>query len=544
MPMKKNRILLVCANPRGTDPLRTAEEDRTLRESIQLSPNSNTFEVETLNAATVDDLRRALLKNKFDVVHFSGHGTRAGLFFEDVNGKRMVPSSNALAELLSRRNVNTVLLNACYSLSVGEITSIGLDFTIASSGPISDPAAIEFTRGFYDAIGAGNSVPDAYEEGLSAARLKSLDIDTILLRRGENHIPPPSSGKESDLDKRHIDTPRTLLGVAIDTSGSMQESIKNRSGTNITRFNSVKESLSDVGAQIRDELVRRSADISDAFNVFVYAFGLRIGNGVADMVSLIRAAQNIDLDKEIEKRKSRYEQEARQKASGYGELAGLARSFGFGHVVDSVAEAAKSSVKERIVGEIADLVLHEAKQLGDVTLTAEGLANLFESSSFKSDDRVIENVVFGLTPMKQAAMEIKNRLDRAGSSQYDHRTLIVISDGDPTDGDPRGLFSSICDSGVTVVGCFVTKEDIADPRALVSSSKPSWSSGAKLMWDISSEIDETGSFARYLLTQGWSIEPKARLFVQVNHSDVLKEFVKIAGSHFTSESVELLPKGR
>ena len=539
MPMKKNRILLVCANPRGTDPLRTAEEDRTLRESIQLSPDSNTFEVETLNAATVDDLRRALLKNKFDIVHFSGHGTRAGLFFEDVNGKRMVPSSNALAELLSRRNVNTVLLNACYSLSVGEITSIGLDFTIASSGPISDPAAIEFTRGFYDAIGAGNSVPDAYEEGLSAARLKSLDIDTILLRRGENHIPLPSSDTESDLDKRHIDTPRTLLGVAIDTSGSMQESIKNRSGTNITRFNSVKESLSDVGAQIRDELVRRSVDISDAFNVFVYAFGLRIGNGVADMVSLIRAAQHIDLDNEIEKRRSRYEQEARQKASGYGELAGLARSFGFGHVVDSVAEAAKSSVKERIVGEIADLVLHEAKQLGDVTLTAEGLAQLFESSSFKSDDRVIENVVFGLSPMRQAAKEIKNRFDRSGSSRYDHRTLIVISDG-----DPREFFSSICDTGVAVVGCFVTKEDIADPRALVSSSQSSWSSGAKLMWDISSEIDETGSFARYLLTQGWSIEPKARLFVQVNHSDVLKEFVKIAGSHFTSESVELLPKGR
>lgn len=539
MPMKKNRILLVCANPRGTDPLRTAEEDRTLRESIQLSPDSNTFEVETLNAATVDDLRRALLKNKFDIVHFSGHGTRAGLFFEDVNGKRMVPSSNALAELLSRRNVNTVLLNACYSLSVGEITSIGLDFTIASSGPISDPAAIEFTRGFYDAIGAGNSVPDAYEEGLSAARLKSLDIDTILLRRGENHIPLPSSDTESDLDKRHIDTPRTLLGVAIDTSGSMQESIKNRSGTNITRFNSVKESLSDVGAQIRDELVRRSVDISDAFNVFVYAFGLRIGNGVADMVSLIRAAQHIDLDNEIEKRRSRYEQEARQKASGYGELAGLARSFGFGHVVDSVAEAAKSSVKERIVGEIADFVLHEAKQLGDVTLTAEGLAQLFESSSFKSDDRVIENVVFGLSPMRQAAKEIKNRFDRSGSSRYDHRTLIVISDG-----DPREFFSSICDTGVAVVGCFVTKEDIADPRALVSSSQSSWSSGAKLMWDISSEIDETGSFARYLLTQGWSIEPKARLFVQVNHSDVLKEFVKIAGSHFTSESVELLPKGR
>jgi hypothetical protein len=185
MPDNKTRILLVCANPRGTDPLRTATEDRTLRESIQLSPNRDQFEIETLNASTIDDLRRALLRKSFNVVHFSGHGTHTGLVFEDTLGNLMVPRSDALAELLQRRKVQVALLNACYSLSVGRIAAIGVDFTIAATGPISDPGAIEFARGFYDALGAGNDVPDAYAEGMSAARLKGYDIDSILLRQGD-----------------------------------------------------------------------------------------------------------------------------------------------------------------------------------------------------------------------------------------------------------------------------------------------------------------------------------------------------------------------
>lgn len=126
MKAEKTNVLLVCANPRGTDLLRTTEEDRTLRESLRLSPNRDQFDVETLNAATIDDLRRALLRKPFGIVHFSGHGTQGGLVFEDAQGKLMVPQSAALAELLQRRGVRVALLNACYALSVGRIAAIGM----------------------------------------------------------------------------------------------------------------------------------------------------------------------------------------------------------------------------------------------------------------------------------------------------------------------------------------------------------------------------------------------------------------------------------
>jgi len=539
---KTQRVLLVCANPRGTDPLRTAEEDRTLRESIQLSTNRDMIQVDTLNAATIDDLRRALLNNKYDVVHFSGHGTNTGLVFEDTNGKLMVPSSSALSELLERRDVKTAVLNACYSLSVGRIASIGLDYTVASTGPISDPAAIEFTRGFYDALGAGLSVPEAFDEGLSSAKLKNLRIDSILLPRGQEYIPPEETAVESDSSRDTEDAPTTLLGIAIDASGSMQASINNRDGRHINRFDGVQESIADVGAQIRDELKRRSSIPSDSFKVFVYAFGLRIGDGVADLATLWKATQLTDIENEIEIRKRRYEADARRQADGYGGLASLARSYGFGGLVDSVTEAAKDSIREKIVGEIAGKILNKANEIGDTTLTAEELASLFDSPVSKKDARAVEHVIFGLTPMNHAVREIEKRYQR--SEDYNQRILLVISDGEPTDGNPTETFSRLRENGVTVISCFVTDEDIANPRALVASPREVWTKGATLMWNIASEADEQGPFGRYLLQQGWSIEKKSRLFVQVNHSDVLKEFVRLAGSHFTSRTVELLPKGQ
>ena len=101
-----------------------------------------------------------------------------------------MPPPESLAELLTRRQVKVAVLNACYSLSTGTISAIGTEYTIASSRPISDPSAIKFTRGFYDALGAGLTVPDAFEEGKGTAALKGLTFDGILLRQGEHHMAP------------------------------------------------------------------------------------------------------------------------------------------------------------------------------------------------------------------------------------------------------------------------------------------------------------------------------------------------------------------
>jgi hypothetical protein len=53
-------------------------------------------------------------------------------------------------------------------------------------GPISDLGAIEFSRGFYDALGAGMDIAEAHEEGMTCVDLAASDLkfDCILLRDG------------------------------------------------------------------------------------------------------------------------------------------------------------------------------------------------------------------------------------------------------------------------------------------------------------------------------------------------------------------------
>lgn len=94
------------------------------------------------------------------------------------------------------------------------------------------------------------------------------------------------------------------------------------------------------------------------------------------------------------------------------------------------------------------------------------------------------------------------------------------------------------------MACFVTGEDVAAPRVLHGAPVPSWPEGARLMWDISSPIDEDGPTALFLLSCGWALEPNARLFAQANHSDVLKEFLTVTGSGFGTDAELILPQGQ
>lgn len=96
----------------------------------------------------------------------------------------MRPDSAALAELLQRRGARTIVLNACDSLGVAMAGTSRLEHIIAMDGPLGDSSAIEFARGFYDALGEGLNVPEAFEEGVSCCKLKRLPVNALLLGKG------------------------------------------------------------------------------------------------------------------------------------------------------------------------------------------------------------------------------------------------------------------------------------------------------------------------------------------------------------------------
>lgn len=181
-------VLFLAANPSGTDPLRVDRELRVMREAIERSRHRGTLELEIRTAATIHDLRRALLEKPYTVVHLTGHGEQEGLLLEDDSGQCVEVPKDALARLFSRYakkgTLRCVLLNACWSTSVGESDAMTVDWTIAMNGPVSDVAAVEFSRGFYDALGAGMSIEEAHEEGMTCVDLAApgATFDCVMLR--------------------------------------------------------------------------------------------------------------------------------------------------------------------------------------------------------------------------------------------------------------------------------------------------------------------------------------------------------------------------
>lgn len=61
---------------------------------------------------------------------------------------------------------------------------------------------------------------------------------------------------------------------------------------------------------------------------------------------------------------------------------------------------------------------------------------------------------------------------------------------------------------------------------------------------MASTIDENTSFSDFLLKKGWTIQKQAKLFVQVNHSSILEEFINVVLSPFDNRSMNALPEGR
>ncbi|MEO0739806.1 MAG: AAA-like domain-containing protein [Cyanobacteria bacterium J06649_12] len=221
--MAAKTILILTANPSDTSRLRLDEEVREIQEGLNLSAGRDSFKVVSQWATRPDDLRRALLKYRPQIVHFSGHGAgSAGLLLENDVGSAKPVSSDALSLLFSLfPSVDCVLFNACYSEVQADAIAKHIDHVIGMSDAMGDRAAIEFAVGFYDALGYGHPVPFAYELGLSAIALEGLDdVATPILKvrqGGADAIeaadpkPPKSTNKAATEDNSPPPTKKPIV---------------------------------------------------------------------------------------------------------------------------------------------------------------------------------------------------------------------------------------------------------------------------------------------------------------------------------------------
>ena len=180
----KITILFLAANPRDTDPLELANEERTIRKALNESDLKPYFDLRPVAATRAEDLSSYLIDYKPDIVHFSGHGSKKGeLYFVDHLGQSKPvrekvdkgvakPKSepiedSVLAELLRqfKETVKCVVLNACHSEMQAHAIHKHIPCVVGMSKAIRDDSAIAFAEGFYRGLGDRRDVRKAFDMG-------------------------------------------------------------------------------------------------------------------------------------------------------------------------------------------------------------------------------------------------------------------------------------------------------------------------------------------------------------------------------------------
>ncbi len=152
------KIMLAGANPTSLNPIKVAEEFLEI-ESLLLNNNEykGLFEIQVCLEATASAMIQALIKFKPDIFHFSGHGLAhpdgplRDLILTKQSKEPYRLGEDNWARLFEslRSPLKAIILNACYSNTIGQRLKQYSDAVISTKYPIEDPLAIELSKTFY-----------------------------------------------------------------------------------------------------------------------------------------------------------------------------------------------------------------------------------------------------------------------------------------------------------------------------------------------------------------------------------------------------------
>jgi CHAT domain len=169
-------VLVVSADPKNLDRLRLAQERRELEDALRRTRLRDAFEIHDKSSCRVQDITRALDDHGPSILHFSGHGNRKGLYFENDSGKAQLVKPDALANLFEQQNrLQLVILNAYYTVDQAQTIANKVGYVIAMEDAIQDRDAIHFTRELYTALGSGRDFESAFSRATAAIGLEALN---------------------------------------------------------------------------------------------------------------------------------------------------------------------------------------------------------------------------------------------------------------------------------------------------------------------------------------------------------------------------------
>jgi len=246
------KVLVVVALPKGVTELDAGQDYGALKAAFRNSPS---VEVEILEHASAKGLGDRLRQQAFHVVHFIGHcrfDSEQGkglLFLETEEGNPDAVEAEIFADLLRGQiTPRLVVLNACRTASFSSdrpwnglavaLLNARIPAVVAMQCPISDPAAVAFSRGFYGYLAAGHGVDVAVAWGRQTIFLSdhhSLEWATpaLWLRGMEGElfrVEAPRSPRRTviiDVDREEPASPKSDTGAVDDRAVPYEDTLVN-----------------------------------------------------------------------------------------------------------------------------------------------------------------------------------------------------------------------------------------------------------------------------------------------------------------------------
>ena len=176
------RVLGLVSAPRDLPMLDVAEEQRRLTNAVDDLRRRRQVEITWASGGSWPSLQEMLLRGQWHVLHFIGHGgvdRGVGVLAleDELSGQTSLVSSARFARLLhSCRPVpRLVVLNSCQSgeaaandllsSTAAALVHSGISAAVAMQFAVTDPAALAFSRGFYQALAHNHPVDEAVRLG-------------------------------------------------------------------------------------------------------------------------------------------------------------------------------------------------------------------------------------------------------------------------------------------------------------------------------------------------------------------------------------------
>jgi hypothetical protein len=178
----------------------------------------------------IDKLSTILTEFAPDIVHISAHGEANGLLFSDSDGTQQFVNTSQLIGLFRgvAERPTLIYVSACSAdLIAKELVNV-VPFAIGSTATVSDDAARRSALKFYEWLGRGYSIAEAFE--VSKPLLEIVDRNTVTLTIEQAGLVDPK--KQRFVERLRMLASFTRLENARDDirRGAILDRIADRSG--------------------------------------------------------------------------------------------------------------------------------------------------------------------------------------------------------------------------------------------------------------------------------------------------------------------------